>query len=206
MTIRTTFPAIAALALTAASSPAATFTDETAWRAGVGNVWSQDNFEDYSNPQSLTSIPALGLTLDALTNGALPTVRSVFSVGGQSQTGPNVLLNGPAFPGNGVMTLRPVSGLVYALGYWNVGGDDRTRLAFHRANGTTIESVDTAVGLPNNKGFQGLVSAEGAAYVTITPIAGNGWISIDDLQVAVPAPGAGGVLALAGVELLRRRR
>lgn len=193
--------------LCAQSALATGFSNENDWRTAVGGVWSQENFEGFAELTGVTTLPSVGLDLDPLQNGGLATVRSAFSVGGDFHTGPNVLLNGPFFPGNGDATLRATGGgLIYALGYWNVGGDDRTTLAFHRADGSVIESIDTP-SLTSNLAFQGIVSAEGAAYVTIHELSGNQWWSIDDLQVAAPAPGAGvlaGVGAFAGIA--RRRR
>lgn len=192
----------------AAPAVAGTFVDEAAWRAAIGGVYTVDDFESYSDFTGFGNLASLGLTFAPLQNNALSTVRNINNgVGGNFKTGPNVLLNGPQFPGNGQMVITATGGGgIYALGYWNVGNDDRTRLTFRSVTGAPIAFVDTP-SVAGNLSFQGIVSDVPAAFVTIEGIQGNGWFSLDDMQVSgVPTPGGLGVLAAGGLLAGRRRR
>ena len=62
-----------------------------------------------------------------------------------------------------------------------------------------------------NLSFQGFVNPLGADLVTVAEAAGNGYYTLDDLQVGSLAPGPGSIvlvlsaLAAAGLKLRRRR-
>ena len=198
--------AAAVPALVPAVARAASFNSESAWRAAVG-TWNQDNFETYSDPTGLSAIPALGITFDTLTAGVLPTVRSANAVGGSFHTGPGILLNGPQFPGNGAITIRPVAGTTLTgLGFWNTGGDDLVKLTFLDVAGAAIESI-TAPSVAGNLSFIGLTAPAGAAAALLEEAAGNGWFDIDDLQVATSVPEPTGVmLAAMGLAVVGWRR
>ncbi len=193
----------------AAHAFAAGFTDETAWRAAVLNIWAQDNLETYPAGTGFGDLTSVHLNFLPLNNAALSTVMSVAQVGGLSHTGPNVLLNGPVFPGNGPMTIIPDPTPIplHAMGFWNVGSDDRVSLAFFRQDGSLIEQIDTPAGLPNNLTFIGLVSSEPVSRITITEIEGNGWFSLDDIQTSVlPAPAGSFVIGAVAMGLCFMRR
>jgi hypothetical protein len=200
--------------LAVAPARATGFTDETAFRTALSNVFALENFDSFAANTAVSSLPSVGLSLGTLTTGTFPNVQSSAQVGGFNRTAPNVLSNNdaPALPGDGPLNFTPTAPntLITAFGYWNVGGDDRTRITFFSSSGQVLETIDSPA-VTNNFSFVGIINATGAARVEVSAIAGNGYLTIDDLQVrtaAVNGPEPG-TFALAGsvvVALAIRRR
>lgn len=190
-----------------------TYTDESAWREAAG-TYALENFDGFTAGAQISTLPSLGLALDKL--GAYNAYPAIYknNCGGSSKSGLNTLVNFgyPCVIGTkGDLVFRQLPGSnILAMGYWNTGGDDSTKLAFFDANNTAMGSITAAVGLR----FVGLVSTEAPTLIRITAVAGNLVFSIDDLQVAgqiagrssdVPAPQTF-ALMLAGLMLVARGR
>lgn len=197
------------------SAFATAYTDEALWRAAVGGVYALETFDAIATGSDVTSLPALGISFDALNDGTQPTVQPYSSTGGVPKTGPNNLLNDRDFalPARGPYTMRPINAgdFLFGLGLWNVGGDDTLRLSFYDAADSLIEQVTSAT----SQGFFGIVNAAGAKRAVVDFVGGNGYAPVDDLQTAtrptfngVPEPTTA-ALTLVGLLALgawRRRR
>lgn len=208
---------ISALILLAISvtSQATPFTDETAWRAAVGNVFAFENFDGIATGTDVFQLTGLGVSFDPLNDATQPTVQPYSSTGGVVRSASNNLLNDRDFtlPARGPYSMRAIdpSDLLFGVGLWNVGGDDQLRMTFFDATDSIIEQVVSASGT----GFFGIVNSLGAARVGIDFVGGNGYAPVDDLQTAVrvtfliPEPETYAML-LAGLGLLgfvaRRRK
>ncbi len=180
-----TFVATAALALSVSSTASATvYTDEAAWRAAVGGVFAVENFDSLSTGSDVNSLTNLGIAFDPLDDGTQPTVQPYSSTGGIPRSGPNNLLNDRDFtlPGRGPINVRPINSgdFIFALGLWNVGGDDQLQLAFYDETDTLIELVVSAVA----SGFFGIVNGNGAKRAEVSFVGGNGYAPTDDWQTA----------------------
>lgn len=184
------------------------FIQESHWRQAVDFSFATEDFESFQPGSSIGSLPSIGVDIDPLVNGLAPTVLHGPSVGGLFRTGENTLLNGPteAMRGGDII-VRPSLQPLRAIGYWNTGLDDRTRLTLFRSDGSIIASQESP-DVPGNFSFVGIVSSEPFAWARISPVDGNGWFSIDDLQVSsIPAPGSSLLmLGLIGGALRRQRR
>jgi len=179
------FVASAAIALTISSTASATvYTDEAAWRAAVGGVFAVENFDSISTGSDVNSLANLGIAFDPLNDGTQPTVQPYSSTGGVVRSGPNNLLNDRDFrlPGRGPINVRPINSgdFIFALGLWNVGGDDQLQLAFYDATDSLIELVVSAV----SSGFFGIVNNDGAKRAEVSFVGGNGYAPTDDWQTA----------------------
>jgi hypothetical protein len=194
---------------------ATAFTDEGAWRAAVGGVFSLENFDSTATGSDVFSLPTLGIKFDPLNDGTQPTVQPYTSTGGIVRSGPNNLLNDRDFtlPARGPFVMRPIndSDLLFGIGLWNVGGDDTLRMSIYDASDSLIEQVIS----PSSSGFFGIVNSLGAKKVVIDSVAGNGYTPVDDLQTAVRnnfvVPDSGSTMlllcgALLGIGLHYRKR
>lgn len=190
-----------------------TYTDESAWRTAAG-TYVLENFDSFTAGTQVSTLPSLGLSLDKL--GAYNAYPAIYTqnCGGDVQSGVNTLINF-GYPCDldlkGDLVFRPLSGSnILAMGYWNTGGNDRTKLEFFDANGTVMGSIIADYGLR----FVGIVSTVAPSWIRIREDGGNQIFSIDDLQVAGQiAGGSSGVpepktfaLMLAGLMLAARRR
>ncbi|NOX82608.1 MAG: hypothetical protein GXP06_06410 [Alphaproteobacteria bacterium] len=180
-----TFIATTALALSVSSTASATvYTDEAAWRAAVGGVFAVETFDSLGAGSDVNSLANLGISFDPLNDGTQPTVQPYSSTGGIPRSGPNNLLNDRDFtlPGRGPISVRPIDSndFIFALGLWNVGGDDQLQLAFYDATDTLIELVVSAVA----SGFFGIVNDNGAKRAEVSFVGGNGYAPTDDWQTA----------------------
>jgi hypothetical protein len=190
-----------------------TYTDETAWRAAVG-TYTLENFDGFTGGAQVSSLPSLGLSLDKL--GAYNTYPAIYDnqCGADLKSGVNMLINF-GYPCDlnlkGDLVFRPLAGSnILAMGYWNTGGNDRTKLEFFDANGTVMGSIIADYGLR----FVGIVSTVAPSWIRIREDGGNQIFSIDDLQVAGQiAGGSSGVpepqtlaLMLAGLMFAARGR
>jgi hypothetical protein len=195
-----------------AMTQATPFTDETAWRAAVGNVFALENFDSTAGGTDVGTLPVLGIQFDPLNDGTLPTVQPYTFTGGIPRSVPNNLLNDRdnTLPGRGPYSIRTIdpTDLLFGIGLWNVGGDDQLRMTFFDGFDNVIEQVVSASGI----GFFGIVNSGGAARVEIDFVGGNGYAPVDDLQTAVrptfiPTPEPASVLLLlAGLGALGIRR
>ena len=140
----------------------------------------------------------MGIRFDPLNDGTQPTVQPYGSTGGVVRSGPHNLLNDRDFslPGRGPITVRPIDAgdFLFALGLWNVGGDDRLDLSFFDSMGNLMERVVSDTG----SGFFGIVNEMGASFAVVNFVGGNGYAPTDDWQTAtrttfeetVPVPAA----------------
>ena len=191
------------------SANALVFTDETAFQAAAGGV-VVETFESYGLLDPVAALSGLHLTFSPLSNGSAPSAYDQ-SLGGVAQSGMITLMNNDklGLPGLGSMEIIADPGTEFlAFGYWNVGGDDTTRLTLFDVNDNLIESAVTSTDDP---AFIGIIGAVGATRAVIEAVQGNGWFTIDDIQVdaaSVPmqvnAPGGLAVMFL-GLLFLRRR-
>ena len=209
---------LAVFSLAPFSAHALVFTDEAAFQAAAGGVVVED-FESYNLLDPVAALSGLHLTFSPLSNGSPPTAYDQ-SWGGVAQSGTKTLANNDKLnlPALGPMEIVADPGTVFkAFGYWNVGGDDTTSLTLYDADDNIIESafvVDTNGPLENQPSFIGIIGAVDAVRAVIAPVLGNGWFTIDDIQVdsasveaatSIPAPGS--LVLLAGAFYwLRRRR
>jgi hypothetical protein len=213
------------LGLTAAAgcvgtAQAAAFTDETAWRTAVGNVYALETWDTPATPTlgGVTNMSNLGIRFLPLNDGSQPTVQPYGSTGGVVRSGPNNLLNDADYslPGRGPINVVPLvpGQFLFGLGMWNVGGDDQLSLTFYDAGDNVIESVTSAI----SSGFFGIVNSSGAVRAQVAFVQGNGYAPTDDWQTAargtfnpnpgVPEPGTWALMilgfGLAGAALRRR--
>lgn len=186
---------------------AAAYTGEDGWRESVGQ-FQVETFDDFANLTQLSDLPSIGVRFGWLSDGAnRPTVMDIETTGGSAVSGNNVLVNreAPVLPGLGPIVLLPMAGTFFrAVGYWNTGTDDSTVLRVFDAAGSLIEVSDTgAAGLS----FNGILSEVPIARVEIRPGAlGNGYITLDNLQVSFFPEPASALLLAGGILLSRRRR
>jgi hypothetical protein len=209
--------AIAALVPSLASATA--FTDESAWRAALFNVYGFENFDSLATGSDVNALANLGIKFLPLNDGTQPTVQSYSQTGGQVKSGPNNLLNDRDFtlPGRGPINVTTIdaSDFIFGLGLWNVGGDDQLRLTFYDANNNAIETVTSSPAF----GFFGIVNAAGAVRAEVDFVGGNGYAPTDDWQAAtrrniipgaVPEPATWGMMlfgfAAVGAALRRSRK
>lgn len=196
------------LSLGTAPANALVFTDEATFQAATGGV-VVETFESYSLFDPVAALSGLHLTFSPLSNGAAPNAYDQ-SRGGVARSGRISLMNNDKLltPALGPMEIIADPGTTFlALGYWNVGGDDTTRLSLFDANDNLIES---AVSGSDDPAFIGIIGAVGAVRAVIEAVDGNGWFSIDDLQVdaasvRIDAP-LGGLFLMGGALFLLRRR
>ncbi|HET8578542.1 MAG TPA: PEP-CTERM sorting domain-containing protein, partial [Methylomirabilota bacterium] len=153
-----------------------------------------ENFDAIGIGTQLSSLPGLGISFGLLNDGvSFPSVQTNASgFGGVNHSAPNVLFNAiiPQLPGLGPIEIFPlVAGTgITALGYWNTGGDDTTIVRFFDAGNNLIEQVVSGAGA-SNLAFNGIVSGSAACRVEIDGAAGNGFFSLDDLQVTTGSVG-----------------
>lgn len=191
-------------------SNALVFTDEAAFQTAAGGV-AVETFEGYSPFVPVSALSGLHLSFSQLNNGSFPETYDQRS-GGVTRSGTITLMNNDrlGLPGLGPMEVIADPGTQFlAFGYWNTGTDDTTRLTLFDENDVVIESAVSGVQDP---AFLGIINATGAVRAVIEAVGGNGWFSIDDLQVdtgsvpvAVSAPGGASLLLLAALLLCRRR-
>ena len=206
------------LCLAPFSAHALVFTAEAAFQAAAGGVVVED-FESYNLFDPVAALPGLHLTFSPLSNGSPPTAYDQ-SRGGVTHSGNRTLANNDKLnlPALGPMEIVADPGTVFkAFGYWNVGGDDTTSLTLLDANDDVIESAIVAdTNGPNiyQPSFIGIIGATDAVHAVIAPVLGNGWFTIDDIQVdsasveaatSIPAPGSLAILAGAFYWFRRRQ-
>jgi hypothetical protein len=180
-----------AFASTAAVVQATGFNDESAWQSAVG-TFQAEPFEGFANLTPVCRLPNVDLYLSRLsTKVHAATVMDILTTGGTATSGSNVLVNqmAPVLPGLGPIRMysSKAGQSIKGLGYWNTGGDDSTVLRFYDVNGVLIESSDTG---SIASVFNGIVSDVVVGWVEIDAGAlGNGYFTLDDLQVAfAPVP------------------
>lgn len=168
---------------------ATSFSSEALWRAAAPG-FVLETFEGIAAGTQVSSLAGLGVSFDFLNDGVThPSVQSRVNTGGFAQSGVNVFLNDIDFalPGRGPINIRPLNpgDAIFALGYWNTGGDDTTFLSFFDQNNVLIETVESSQ-TGGTFNFNGIVNATPAFRVEIAPGSlGNGYFTLDDLQVVV---------------------
>lgn len=190
---------------------ATAYTDEGLWRLAVGGVFALETFDTTAGGSDVFSLPALGVVFDPLIDGTQPTVQPYTSTGGIPRSGPNNLLNDRDFslPARGPFVMRPInaSDLLFGIGLWNVGGDDKLRMSIYDGSDLLLESVESA----SATGFFGIVNPLGAKKIVIDFVEGNEYSPVDDLQTAVrgtfvpTVPDSGSTAALFGLALVGMR-
>ena len=178
------------VALLASHASANGYNDEAAWQAAAG-AFQQEDFEGFPNLTTVTRLPAVDIYMNRLnTLTDAPTVMAKSTTGGFSTSGSNVLVNQsqPVLPGLGPMRLfstKPGQH-IKGIGYWNTGGDDSTVIRVYGPGGALIETYDTGNA---SLVFAGVLTSAVVAYVEIDAGVGNGYFTLDDLQVAfAPTP------------------
>lgn len=206
------FSVFLALTFIPVSANALVFTNEAAFQTAAGGVVIED-FESYSLFDPVAALSGLHLSF-SLPDSNGSTVPQAYdqSSGGVARSGQITLMNNDKLnlPALGRMQIDADAGTEFlAFGYWNVGGDDTTRLTLYDVNDVVIE---TAVTSEDDPAFIGIIGAVGATRAVIEAVQGNGWFTIDDIQVdaasvaaAIPAPGAM-MLFLLGLAYMRSRR
>ncbi len=178
---------IALAALCPSMASAAAFTDETAWRAALFNVYGLENFDSTAAGSDVNALAGLGIRFLPLNDGSQPTVQRYANTGGIVRSGPNNLLNDRDFalPARGPINVVPLNSndFIFGLGMWNVGGDDQLRLSFYDSMGGLVEQVTSAPAF----GFFGIVNAAGAVRAEVDFVGGNGYAPTDDWQAATRA-------------------
>src|SRR5688572_14372315 len=175
------------LLASAGTAQAQTFNNEAQWQAAAGSFKVED-FESFPNLTQVTQLPSVLLYMNRLNTGnAAPTVMATSTTGGTSASGSNVLVNQsqPVLPGLGpIRFFSTVKGLtIRGMGYWNTGGDDSTVLRFYDPQGNLIASSDTGT---TAQVFNGILTAQPVGWVEIDAGSiGNGYITLDDLHVAI---------------------
>ncbi len=186
--------------------------DEAAFRSAAPTSILED-FEGLAVGESVLALATPGYAFGILSNGEYP-VGYQQSSGGTTRSGVRTIVNSSnaAFPGQGPLVLVAETGVEFsAVGYWNTGGDDTTRLsAFDRA-GNLLETAVSAFG----ETFLGFTDLTHASRIEISGETGNFWFSIDDLQIAtanagrddgvVALPPTLPMLALGALGLVRRK-
>jgi len=214
--IKTTLaPAIAALTILLSPSigNSTVFTSEAAFQTAAG-AYALENFDGLGpHGTSYSTLSSLGVDLLPLNNGADPRVVSPGIIGGFAHSGSFVLTNNSndLLPANGPLNIVPINGMevITAVGLWNVSNDDVIGITFFDELDAIMETTIINGGFPL---FGGIINTAGAARVEIALAGvGNGWITIDDLQVtldtsAIPEPAPFGVMALGLVSLAINRR
>lgn len=201
------FSALLFAAAVPALASVMTYTDESAWRAAAG-TYALENFDGFTAGAQVSTLPKLGLSLDKL--GAYDAYPAIYDnqCGADLKSGVNMLINFGypcQFEPKGDLVFRSLPGSeIMAMGYWNTGGGDRTKLEFFDANGTLMGSVIADYGVR----FVGIVSTVSPAWMRISEDGGNTIFSIDDLQVGgqisgIPEPQTL-VLLLAGLMFAAR--
>ena len=170
----------------ATAAQATAYTDESAWRAAVSNVFALETWDTGATPATsdVGAVANLGIRFLPLNDGTLPTVQPYSFTGGVVRSGPNNLLNDRdnTLPGRGPINVVPLNAgdFLFGLGLWNVGGDDQLLLSFFDANDVLIESVQSAI----SSGFFGIVNSSGAVRAEVNFVQGNGYAPTDDWQTA----------------------
>ena len=195
--MRVSFSLAASLMLAPSVASAASFVDETAWRAAVFNVYSLETFDSIAAGSDVNTLPALGLRFLPLNDGTQPTVQPYASTGGQIHSGAHNLLNDRDFslPARGPINVVPIlpGDSIFGLVMWNVGLDDQLRMTFYDEFDAVIEQVTSSPAY----GFFGIVNSTGAARAQVDFVGGNEYAPTDDWQTATrvtidpdPKPGA----------------
>ncbi len=199
------------LALAVESGHAQVFNDLASFQTAAGSV-ALETFESYPPGTQLDMVPALGIGFSMLNDlSSFPSVQLRNSTGGDVVSGTNVFLNDIDFalPGLGTIEFEPldIGDAIYAVGYFNTGGDDTTTLTLYDDSDNILLS-GSSVGSP---GFVGLVSSTPGFRVEIAEFTGNGYFTLDDLYVRVdpvPEPSSIGIsvaLAMLAVGFRCRR-
>jgi hypothetical protein len=177
---------VSAATAVATSASATAYTDESAWREAVFNVYALETWDTAATPTQVDvgAVSNLGIRFLPLNDGTLPTVQPYSYTGGEQKSAPNNLLNDRdnTIPGRGPIDVVPLDAgdFLFGLGLWNVGGDDQLVLSFFDASDNLIESVRSDLAI----GFFGIVNGAGATRAEVNFVQGNGYSPTDDWQTA----------------------
>ena len=164
------------------------FSDHSAFvaAASANATLALETFDSFATNATISSLPALGIEFDEFPGGGFPIAYNIVACGGVTTTPPQTLVNrtsGCAEPGAGDFVFRPIdtnTGII-GVGFYNAGPDDALRLSFFDEMDNLIEQADVGFG----PAFVGIVTSSPAARFEVTPIAGNGLIAFDNLEIAI---------------------
>lgn len=186
-----------------------TYTDRATWVAAIGGDPTVFDFEDYpalssfstGDPTVKANYNARGIDFLPFANGAFPLVRQ--GDGANTTSGTYWLGNQPAIGFNEAANAIRFSFLVPVrwFGFYDVGSDDGYKVRAYDNRGLLLGSGDIleTSGTPKFWGFNS--TAFNITTVTLTPTSGNGYIGLDNLQIAAPEP-ATWALMVVGLGLI----
>jgi hypothetical protein len=188
---------------------------QEAWRTAVGS-YVFEGFESFSINTPITSLSALGLTVDPLAGGVQP---GIYQHGvNNTPSGQRQLAN---FPGNCcitgtfqlgdlIMQVDPAVDLL-AFAFWNGDPQGNAALRIYNRSGVLIGTVTALINTGSSAGlsnsFAGFISTEPVGRLEFEGAVGDGWNHYDDFHASfaadIPEPGTF-ALMLVGLGVLCR--
>lgn len=182
---------------------------EASWRADAGS-YVIETFDNYAPNTPISSLPALGLTFDALAAGGQPGiylhhVDNTPSAPLQIANVPGNCCISPAYQ-NGDVVARVITGIdLHAFGFWNGDPQGTALLRVYDRLDNFLGSVSAAANSGGGDTFAGFISSTPVGRLEFEGASGDGWNHYDDFQASVtasiPEPEAYALL-LAGLGLL----
>ncbi len=184
-----------------------TYTDRPTWLAATGGVPTVLTFEDFAlsswstgsaGPKALYN--SQGIDFLPFPSGAYPLVQE--GSGANTTSGTHWLGNFPSTGFNETNNAIQFSflGPIRSFGLYDVGSDDGYKVRAYDASNNLIGTGDVQE-ISGQPRFWGFIASGNIARVSITPVTGNGYIGLDNLQYAVPEPSTWAVM-VAGLGLI----